>query len=175
LGEKVVLGETKGYDVMAAWQSPKLLVEVRPLLALQDYRLTFDPCFAIISRMESKSGVNRHEGQPNASTTIAGTVPLSRDDYESIRQTSAQGRKRNNWDLVFTVGQEGTISPFTNYGHTPAVDRTDVTGVSPLLDTIAEICYTNRGPGRFFVNSTGVFYKDRNGGLHQTVRFNIGL
>lgn len=101
------------------------------------------------------------------------SIPVDPESYTTLIQLGRSDpapRKRNPWDLVFSIGNDGAIFPFTRFGYTQPEERTDLRGVSPTLDRIAKLCLDTRGPGRFFVNPNGVFYKDREKILRQVAR-----
>lgn len=104
------------------------------------------------------------------------SIPVNPESYTqlvSLGRSDPAPRKRTPWDFVFSIGNDGEIFPFTRFGYTQPEERTDLRGVSPTLDRIAELCLETRGPGRFFVNPNGVFYKDRDNTLHQVAKISL--
>jgi hypothetical protein len=92
-------------------------------------------------------------------------IQISATDLDWFRQI--QGKERTDCIAAFTVAQGGPIWPFRSQGNTPEDFREiDVRGVFPALDQIADELMQQKGKtdgGRFFINSTGAFYRLGNG------------
>jgi hypothetical protein len=103
-------------------------------------------------------------------------LSITRADYDRLRsiETPRGQRLGRQWDLVFSVDLKGQIFPYNNKGKTPEDARMYIRGDNPTLDTIADVARASRGEGgRFFVDSTGVFFKDKARETHLCVELDI--
>jgi len=97
-------------------------------------------------------------------------LAITQADLNTLSALQAQKRK-DSWKFVFTIDTSGALYPFERFGFTPLNERSDYRGTFQALEDIAEIALEKRGPGRFFLNQTGVFYKDRASHVHQLIEF----
>jgi hypothetical protein len=86
-------------------------------------------------------------------------LSLTRSDFDFLR--SLQRRRLWDWPAVFSTNPRGDIWPFATSGYTPAKDREEVRGLSPVIDQVADLLVKVRSDGgRFFIDDFGAFYKD---------------
>lgn len=89
---------------------------------------------------------------------------VTRRDLDRIKQV--QLMPRTDWPAVFSTNGDD-IWPQAVRGWTPFESRLQVRGLLEFLDTIADIYLEVRPEGgRFFIDSTGAFYKDEAANLN---------
>lgn len=97
-------------------------------------------------------------------------IRITRAEFERFREL--QVRRRWDWPAVFSSNRKGEIWAYVNHGWTEIEDRTDVKGISDVLDRVAvKLQYVRAERGRFFINECGAFWKDESGAEVPFVRF----
>jgi hypothetical protein len=85
-------------------------------------------------------------------------LEVTREQFDEFKKL--QVKRRWDWPATFSTNSRGSIWPYVTNGRTPEYDRTDVRGVSPLLDEIADRYTALREEGgRFFIGWNGAFWR----------------
>jgi len=125
--------------------------------------------------------IDKQRGQKDDGKELPlATLTLTEAEYNALRSALSpeirrRGRRQESEpDFIFNVGLNGEIFPYTTTGHTRSEDRTDLRGQLPILDRIGIAAVEGRGEaGRFFGNTSGIHYKDREKRIIQCLRFQI--
>jgi len=93
---------------------------------------------------------------------------------ELAQLKALQIKHRLDWPAVFSANECGQIWPFVTRGFTRHQSREELRGISRILDNVADKYETARaGMGRFFIDETGAYYKDKSGELTMFVEFRL--
>ena len=100
------------------------------------------------------------------------TLSLTRDEFDEFIRL--QKKRRWDWPAVFSANEHGDVWPFVRYGYTYKRERTQVRGISRIIDAVAEEYIKTRSEGgRFFIDDNGAFYKDEAAQLIRFLTFKI--
>jgi hypothetical protein len=99
---------------------------------------------------------------------------LTGEEFDHLR--ALQVAKRWDWPAAFSTNSKGDIWPYVEHGPTRAAGREEVSGISRVIDELANLYRKERAEGgRFFIDDRGACYKgDEVGGpLNLFVLFEI--
>ncbi len=107
------------------------------------------------------------------------TIEVPLEEWERLLEISKQqmayrspfyNYKKTRWPVVLSTNARGDGWSFETYGHTPFDRRSPVDGIEFLEEVKREYLAVKPG-GRVFLNTTGAYYKVREGKETKEVKF----